>query len=48
MAVKASLSAVANEIQENELLHYIETFENLTDSIAQPSSSQLGNYFMFL
>jgi two-component system, OmpR family, phosphate regulon sensor histidine kinase PhoR len=47
MAVKASLSAVANEIQENELLHYIETFENLTDSIAQPSSSQLGNYFMF-
>ena len=35
MAVKA-LSAVANEIQENELLHYIETFENLTDSIAQP------------
>ena len=47
MAVKASLSAVANEIQENELEHYIETFENLTDSIAQPSSSQLGNYFMF-
>ena len=47
LAVKASLSAVANEIQENELLHYIETFENLTDSIAQPSSSQLGNYFMF-
>ena len=47
MAVKASLSAVANEIQENELRHYIETFENLTDSIAQPNSSQLGNYFMF-
>ena len=47
MAVKASLSAVANEIQEDELLHYIETFESLTDSIAQPNSSQLGNYFMF-
>ena len=47
MAVKASLSAVAADIQENELLHYIETFESLTDSIAQPSSSELGNYFMF-
>ena len=47
MAVKASLSAVANEIQENELLHYIDTFESLTDSIAQPNSSELGNYFMF-
>ena len=33
MAVKASLNAVAADIQENELLHYIETFESLTDSI---------------
>ena len=40
MAVKASLNAVAADIQENELLHYIETFESLTDSIAQPSSSE--------
>ena len=38
---------MAADIQENELLHYIETFESLTDSIAQPSSSELGNYFMF-
>ncbi|MGB2086329.1 MAG: sensor histidine kinase [Flavobacteriaceae bacterium] len=47
MAVKQSMSTVAQEIQANELLHYIETFERLTDSLGQPDSSQLSNYFMF-
>lgn len=48
MAVQASLSAVAAEIQEDELLHYIETFENLTDSITTPdSSSMLGNFIFY-
>ena len=32
MAVKASLSSVSTNIQEDELLHYIETFESLTDT----------------
>ena len=47
MAVKASLSAVAQDIQENELLHYIETFESLTDTIDQPDSSLLGNFIFY-
>ena len=47
MAVKASLSAVAQDIQENELLHYIETFEKITDTIDQPDSSVLGNFIFY-
>ena len=47
MGVKASLSAVAADIQENELLHYIETFESLTDTIEQPNSSLLGNFIFY-
>ena len=47
MAVKQTMQAVADEIQENELLYYIETFERLKDSLGQPNSSQLSNYFMF-
>ena len=47
MAVKASLSAVAANIQEDELLHYIETFESLTDTIQQPDSSMLGNFIFY-
>jgi len=47
MAVKASLSAVAADIQEDELLHYIETFESLTDTISQPDSSLLGNFIFY-
>ena len=47
MAVKASLSAVASTIQEDELLHFIETFESLTDSIDQPDSSLLGNFIFY-
>ena len=47
MAVKASLSSVAANIQEDELLHYIETFESLTDTIQQPDSSLLGNFIFY-
>lgn len=47
MAVKQTMSSVANEIQENELMHYIETFERLTDSLGKPDSTQLSRYFMF-
>jgi len=47
MAVKQSMSAVANEIQENELRHYIETFDRLKDSLGAPDSSQLSSFFMF-
>jgi two-component system phosphate regulon sensor histidine kinase PhoR len=47
MAVKQSMSTVASEIQENELRHYIETFDRLKDSLGTPDSSQLSNFFMF-
>ena len=47
MAVKQSMSTVANEIQENELRHYIETFDRLKDSLGAPDSSQLSSFFMF-
>ena len=47
MAVKQSMSAVANEIQENELRHYIETFDRVKDSLGTPDSSQLSSLFMF-
>lgn len=47
IAVQASLSAVSAEIQENELLHYIETFERLTDSLPASDSSLLGNFIFY-
>lgn len=47
MAVKASLSAVANDIEEDELLHYIETFERLTDTIEKADSALLGNFIFY-
>ncbi|MGB1448246.1 MAG: sensor histidine kinase [Flavobacteriaceae bacterium] len=47
MAVKASLSSVAADIQEDELLHFIETFESLTDTIDQADSSLLGNFIFY-
>jgi two-component system phosphate regulon sensor histidine kinase PhoR len=47
MAVKASLSSVATNIQEDELLHYIETFESLTDTLEQADSSLLGNFIFY-
>ena len=47
MAVQASLSAVSKDIQDNELLDYIETFEQLTDSLPSSDSSLLGNFIFY-
>ena len=47
LAVKQSLNSVANNVQENELRHYIQTFEKLKDSIGKPDSVQLRNFFLF-
>ena len=47
LAVKQSLNSVANDVQENELRHYIQTFEKLKDSIGKPDSAQLRNFFLF-
>ena len=45
--MKQSLNSVANDVQENELRHYIQTFEKLKDSIGKPDSVQLRNFFLF-
>ena len=47
LAVKQSLNSVASDVQENELRHYIQTFEKLKDSIGKPDSVQLRNFFFF-
>ena len=47
LAVKQSLNSVSNDIQENELRHYIQTFEKLKDSIGKPDTTQLRNFFLF-
>ncbi len=47
LAVKQSLNSVASDVQENELRHYIQTFEKLKDSIGKPDSVQLRNFFLF-
>ena len=47
LAVKQSLNSVANDLQENELRHYIRTFEKLKDSVGKPNSVQLRNFFLF-
>lgn len=47
LAVKQSLNSVASDVQENELRHYIQTFEKLKDSVGKPNSTQLRNFFLF-
>ncbi|MDG2396510.1 MAG: HAMP domain-containing sensor histidine kinase [Flavobacteriaceae bacterium] len=48
MAVGQSLISVAKEIEEREFKEYLETFQNLIDSVGAPKTSQFNEVFMFL
>ena len=48
LAVQQSLQLVAEEIQERELLDYIQAYENLIDSLETPDNASFANVFLFL
>ncbi len=48
MAVGQIINSVAKEIEEREFKEYIDTFQNLIDSVGEPRTSQFKEVFMFL
>ena len=48
MAVGQSLISVANEMENREFKEYLNTFQNLIDSVGSPENSKFREVFMFL
>lgn len=48
MAVGQIINSVAKEIEDREFKEYIDTFQDLIDSVGEPRTSQFKEVFMFL
>ena len=48
MAVGQIINYVAKEIEDREFKEYIDTFQDLIDSVGEPRTSQFKEVFMFL